>query len=84
MKFILRILRLLPHAAIILALCFLTFTILDWYNPLMAFTTNALSTKLLIIFCIVTILSSVGNLVMSKRLADVSAVQTRTETAHHK
>ncbi|MDD3230839.1 MAG: hypothetical protein PHE09_16725, partial [Oscillospiraceae bacterium] len=57
----------LPHLSIILALCFLTFTVLDWYNPMMAFTTNALSVKLLIAFCIVTILSSVSNLIRMRR-----------------
>lgn len=58
---------LLSHLCIILALCFLTFTILDWYNPLMGFTANALSNKLMIIFCVVSILSAVSNLVVIKR-----------------
>lgn len=59
MKFFQTALSFLLHISIILSLCFLTFTVLDWYNPLMAFTTNALSTKLLIALCVVTILSSV-------------------------
>lgn len=68
MKIVQKVLMLLPHASIILALCFLTFTVLDWYNPLMAFTTNVLSTKLLIAFCIVSILTAVLSLIVVRKL----------------
>lgn len=67
MKTIYKVLGLLPHLSIILALCFLAFTVLDWYNPLMAFTTNALSTKLMIAYCIVSILSSVSSLIARRK-----------------
>lgn len=55
-----KIIRLiLLNVTIGFALCFLTFSVLDWYNPLMGFTTNAVSSKLLIFFCLTAILSSV-------------------------
>ena len=34
---------LLRHLTLILALTFLVFRVLDWYNPLMAFSTNPMS-----------------------------------------
>ena len=37
-------------AVLILALTFLVFHVLDWYNPLMAFSTNPMSSTLLLIF----------------------------------
>ena len=49
---------LLRHLTLILALSFLTFHILDWYNPMMAFTTNATSSVLLVVFCVTAALSS--------------------------
>jgi hypothetical protein len=79
MKVLYKLCKYLSHASVILALCFLTFTVLDWYNPLMAFTTNALSTKLLIAFCIVTILSSVGNLILARSQTDILPRQSSTQ-----
>lgn len=43
---------LLRHLTLILALTFLVFRVLDWYNPLMAFSTNPMSSILLLIFSI--------------------------------
>lgn len=54
--------RLLPHVTIILAVCFLVFLILDWYNPLMAFITSGMSTRLLMAFCVAAILTSLRSL----------------------
>ena len=54
--------RLLPHLTISLALCFLTFLVLDWYNPLLAFITNGISTKILTVFCVISILTSIKSL----------------------
>ncbi len=48
----------LLNLSIALALCFLTFAVLDWYNPLMGFTTNSFSAKLLVLLCLSTIASS--------------------------
>lgn len=62
MKTIKKISAVLSHLSIILSLCFLTFTVLDWYNPKMAFRINPISSKLLVVFCVVAMLSSIGNL----------------------
>ena len=35
------------HTVIVLSLVFLTFIVLDWYNPLMGFLSNPSSTALL-------------------------------------
>ena len=60
MKYLSTIIRsILRHVTLILALSFLTFHILDWYNPMMAFTTNATSSVLLVIFCVTAALSSI-------------------------
>ena len=40
--------KLLCHLNVMLALCFITFTVLDWFNPLMNFVENAVSSRLLI------------------------------------
>lgn len=61
--------RLLLHGSIILAVCFLAFSVLDWYNPMMGFTTNALSGKLMVVFCIVSILGGVIGLLEPKNKA---------------
>ena len=50
---------LLLHLTIILSLVFITFLVLDYYNPMMAFTNNGLSTILLAALCAAAILSSV-------------------------
>ncbi len=47
---------LLRHVTLILALTFLVFHVLDWYNPLMAFSTNPMSSTLLLIFSISAVL----------------------------
>lgn len=41
---------------LILALTFLVFHVLDWYNPLMAFSMNPMSSTLLLIFSISAVL----------------------------
>ena len=40
MNFVKRLWRIVPHAIIVLYLVFLTFIVLDWYNPLMGFLSN--------------------------------------------
>ena len=42
----------LANMIIILSLCFLTFAVLDWYNPMMNFSGNVVSSKLLLVLCI--------------------------------
>lgn len=41
----------LSHLVIILSLCFLTFAVLDWFNPMMNFSGNVISSKLLLALC---------------------------------
>ena len=42
----------LSNLVIVLSLCFLTFAVLDWYNPMMNFSGNAISSKLLLVLCV--------------------------------
>ena len=42
----------LSNLVIILSLCFLTFAVLDWYNPMMNFSGNVISSKLLLVLCV--------------------------------
>lgn len=58
---------LLPHASIVFAISFIVFSILDWYNPLMNFTGNPISSKLLIIFCVISLVTSVERVVEQSR-----------------
>ena len=46
----------LSNLVIILSLCFLTFSVLDWYNPMMNFSGNSVSAKLLLLLCVSSIL----------------------------
>jgi hypothetical protein len=48
-----------PHIMIVLAGIFITFLVLDGYNPTMNFINNAVSLKVLWAFCILTIVNSV-------------------------
>ena len=57
---------LLLHLTIILSLVFITFLVLDYYNPMMAFTNNGLSTILLAALCAAAVLSSVMQLIICK------------------
>ena len=54
-----RLSRIIPHLSIVLAGMFTVFWILDIVNPTMKFTSRKLSYKLLIVFCILSIISSV-------------------------
>lgn len=51
------------HATVVLALAFATFLVLDWFNPLMGFTSNEVSTPLLAVFCVCSLTTSVRLLV---------------------
>lgn len=48
----------LTHLSFIIASIFITFLILDSYNPTMEFVSNSTSTKLLWVFCIITMVNS--------------------------
>lgn len=49
------------HISSILSITFLVFHILDWYNPLMAFSSNMISARLIFILCIFSLLNSLGS-----------------------
>ncbi|HEX3078259.1 MAG TPA: hypothetical protein VHQ24_15480 [Lachnospiraceae bacterium] len=54
-----RVIRILPHSLIILSAMFITFWILDIMNPAMNFINNGISNKLLLLFCILSIINSI-------------------------
>ena len=56
----------LPHIVIILSGIFMTFLVLDGYNPTMNFVGNAISIKLFWVFCVLAIINS-GVLIASNR-----------------
>lgn len=61
MKKILHIIEsILPHISLILSAVFITFLILDQFNPMMNFVNNDTSLKLLAILCVVTLINSVN------------------------
>ena len=57
----------LRHLTLILAMTFLVFRVLDWYNPLMAFSTNPMSSVLLLIFSISAALSALTEMIETYR-----------------
>lgn len=70
MRVIERVRRILAHLTIVLSLAFLTFIVLDFFNPLMAFTSNEVSTPLLGLLCMASLMTGLGAL----RLHRFSAV----------
>lgn len=57
------------HGTVVLALSFAAFLVLDWFNPLMGFTSNEVSTPLLAAFCILALATSVRLIVLERRCA---------------
>jgi predicted membrane channel-forming protein YqfA (hemolysin III family) len=55
--------KLLTHISLVLSLCFVVFIILDYYNPLMNFTQNTVSSKLLIALIVSTLLSQIYHVI---------------------
>ncbi len=55
--------KLLTHISLVLSLCFAVFIILDYYNPLMNFTQNTVSSKLLIALIVSTFLSQIYHVI---------------------
>ena len=62
-----KIRTILSNLVIILSLCFLTFAVLDWYNPMMNFSGNTISSKLLLVFCVSAITLAVLTLLSEKQ-----------------
>ena len=69
MSIIKKLYGIVPHALIVLSLVFLTFIVLDWYNPLMGFLSNTSSTTLLAALCTLSILNSAGCIVFRSQEA---------------
>ena len=57
----------LPHVLVVLSGIFMTFLVLDGYNPTMDFISNPVSLKLFWVFCILTVFNSVINIVSNRK-----------------
>lgn len=66
------------HLTIALALAFAAFIVLDWFNPFMAFTSNAFSTVLLGVFCATSLATAIGSISRSFRDSPQMTGQGRT------
>lgn len=74
----------LSNLVIVLSLCFLTFAVLDWYNPMMNFSGNAISSKLLLVLCVSAIALAVLTLLPEKQKPVLPpAVQHHTGPRRH-
>ena len=75
-----KIRMILSNLVIVLSLCFLIFAVLDWYNPMMNFSGNVISSKLLLLLCVSAIGLAVLTLLSEKeRPIYASAVRRRTQ-----
>ncbi|HOO27433.1 MAG TPA: hypothetical protein PLU43_03130 [Lachnospiraceae bacterium] len=59
MKILKTIYGLFPHMTFILSIMFVTFLILDQYNPMINFVDNSISMVLLLIMSILTLVNSI-------------------------
>ncbi len=66
-----KILKILPHTLIVLALIFIVIEILDWYNPYMNFLGLNVSTVLMIAFCLLSLLQSAVMIFCEPKLSDL-------------
>ena len=79
-----KIRAILSNLVIILSLCFLTFAVLDWYNPMMNFSGNTVSSKLLLVLCVGAIALAVLTLLPEKKgSGQHSAVPHHTGRRRH-
>lgn len=62
MKALRRVRHLIPHLAISLSVVFAALLVLDYLNPLMAFTSNEVSTPLLALFCLLSFANGILSL----------------------
>ena len=76
-----KIRTILSHLIIILSLCFLTFAVLDWYNPMMNFSGNTISSKLLLVLCVSAIALAVLTLLPQKQEASQTLIASK-ESRH--
>ena len=66
-----RLFQIAAHCSIILALCVVTFEVLDWFNPYMNFLGLPISTGLLLAFCLLAVLQALRTLYCEERLASL-------------
>ena len=66
-----RLFQIAAHCSIILALCMVTFEVLDWFNPYMNFLGLPISTGLLLAFCLLAVLQALRTLYCEERLASL-------------
>ena len=59
--------RIMPHISIVLSLCFLTFLVLDGYNPMMNFVDNDISHGMLWVLCGASLFSSIACVVFDRK-----------------
>ena len=79
-----KIRTILSHLVIVLSLCFLAFSVLDWFNPMMNFSGNAISAKLLLVLCASAIVLAVLTLLPEKRTSgQPAAAQRHTGRLRH-
>ncbi len=77
-----KILKILPHTLIVLALIFIVIEILDWYNPYMNFLGLNVSTVLMIAFCLLSLLQSAVMIFCEPKLSDLFP-KRKIEKRHH-
>ena len=58
--------KILENIIIIFSMTFIVFLILDYYNAKMDFVGNALSRKILLCFCVISIINSFKHLLRKK------------------
>lgn len=63
-----RVIRILPHITIVLSIMFITFWVLDIFNPMMNFINTDLSKILLLIFCISSLITSIITVALDRKL----------------
>lgn len=79
-----KIRTILSHLVIVLSLCFFTFSVLDWFNPMMNFSGNAISAKLLLVLCASAIVLAVLTLLAEgQKPVQPSAVPHHTRCRRH-
>ena len=62
MRWLDRAVRVAAHLCAILSLAFASFLVLDYFNPLMGFTSNEVSTPLLALFCLTALVTALSRL----------------------
>lgn len=62
-----RLIRIIPHITIVLACMFIIFWILDILNPNMNFVNCNISNKLLLVFCISAIITSICTVIVDRK-----------------